>query len=355
MSNDSVMNAGSGGDRIRDFDDGTRKWPASFIAFGTVSDPGPISSPTVVSATNPLPVTSLQLPAALGQSTMASALSVAIASNQTAIPVSGTVTANAGTGTLAVSLAAIPALGQATMASSLPVVVSSNQTAIPVSGTVTANAGTGTLAVSLAAIPALGQATMASSLPVVVSSNQTAIPVSGTVTANAGTGTLAVSVAAIPALGQATMASSLPVVVSSNQSAIPVSGTITANAGTGTLSTTQNPQTSGGLTIYRVLWPGNATGVTIKTSAGQIYGGYLFNVATTVRFVKLYNKATAPTVGTDTPVMTLCVPAGGGATFNWDKGIAFSSGIGVGVTNLVGDSDTTAPTANDVTINLFYF
>ncbi len=286
MSNDTVLSTNIGtGDRVRDFDDGTRKWPCSFLAFGVVSDPGPIASPTVVSATNPLPVTNLQLPVALGQTTMASALSVAVASNQTAIPVSGTVTANAGTGTQAVSIAATQAVNLAQVG---------------------------------AAAVALGQATMASSLPVVVASNQTAIPVSGTVTANAGTGTLAVSLAA-------------------NQ------------------TTVQNPQTSGGLSIYRVLWPGNATGVTIKTSAGQLYGGYIFNVATTVRFVKLYNKATAPSVGTDTPAMTLCLPAGGGATFNWDKGVAFGTGIGIGVTTLVGDSDTTAPSANDVTINLFYF
>jgi hypothetical protein len=40
-----------------------------------------------------------------------------------------------------------PALGQAAMASSSPVVIASNQSAVPVSGTVTANAGSGTMAV----------------------------------------------------------------------------------------------------------------------------------------------------------------------------------------------------------------
>ena len=54
----------------------------------------------------------------------------------------------------------------------------------PVSGTVTANAGTGTLAVS-------GPLTD-------TQIRATALPVSGTVTANAGTGTLAVSAASLP-------------------------------------------------------------------------------------------------------------------------------------------------------------
>jgi len=38
--------------------------------------------------------------------------------------------------------------GQAAMAASRPVVIASNQSAVPVSGTVTANAGTGTMTVS---------------------------------------------------------------------------------------------------------------------------------------------------------------------------------------------------------------
>lgn len=77
------------------------------------------------------------------------------------------------------------------MVASAPVVIASNQSAVPISGTVTANAGTGTLAVSLAIAP---------TTPVTGTFWQATQPVSGTVTANAGTGTLAVSLAALPAL-----------------------------------------------------------------------------------------------------------------------------------------------------------
>lgn len=111
--------------------------------------------------------------------------------------------------------------GQKTMAASLPVTLSSDQSAVPVSGTVTANAGTGTFAVSAASLPlptgaataakqpALGIAGTASSDVITVQgiASMTALkvdgsattqPVSGTVTANAGTGTFAVSAASLP-------------------------------------------------------------------------------------------------------------------------------------------------------------
>ena len=91
----------------------------------------------------------------------------------------------------------------------------------PVSGTVTANAGTGTMAVSAASLPlpsgaatsakqpALGTAGTASSdvLSVQGIASMTALkvdgsavtqPVSGTITANAGTGTMAISAASLP-------------------------------------------------------------------------------------------------------------------------------------------------------------
>ena len=65
--------------------------------------------------------------------------------------------------------------GSATSANSSPVVIASDQGAIPTSGTLTCNAGTGTLAVSLATAP---------STPVTGTFWQATQPVSGAVTAN---------------------------------------------------------------------------------------------------------------------------------------------------------------------------
>lgn len=86
---------------------------------------------------------------ALGQATMAVSSPVVIASNQSAVPVSGTFwqVTQPVSGTLAVSnsfaldatlvalSAKFSALGQNTMANSQPVVIASNQSAVPVSGT----------------------------------------------------------------------------------------------------------------------------------------------------------------------------------------------------------------------------
>ena len=60
--------------------------------------------------------------------------------------------------------------------------------------------------------------------------------------------------------------------------------------------------TSGGLTSARVV--AGTTGV-IKASAGQVFALNTYNVNAGVRYLHLYNKATAPTLSTDTPIITI--------------------------------------------------
>lgn len=114
------------------------------------------------------------------------------------------------------------------------------------------------------------------------------------------------------------------------------------------------PAITGGLKVYRNINL-SANGVNIKSSAGQIYGWYFFNHATVVRYVKLYDKASHPLVGHDTPFMTIALPAGGGANVNFTSGITLSHGIGVAATTGVGDGNSAAPTANDVIANIIYY
>lgn len=97
----------------------------------------------------------------------------------------------------------------------------------------------------------------------------------------------------------------------------------------------------------------NATNV--KGSAGSLMAFNVSNAGAAAAFVKLYNKATAPTVGTDVPVLTVAIPAGG--TFSLALGPGgqrFNTGIGFAITNLVADSDTTAVAANQVKVMLAY-
>lgn len=114
------------------------------------------------------------------------------------------------------------------------------------------------------------------------------------------------------------------------------------------------PAATGGLSVYRNV---NlvANGVNIKSSPGQVYGWYLFNNASSVRYVKLYNKATVPSVGADTPAMTIPLPAGAAANVNFVSPIAFSRGIGIGATTGATDGDAGAPAANNVIVNIIYF
>ncbi len=129
---------------------------------------------------------------------------------------------------------------------------------------------------------------------------------------------------------------------------------IQASQTDGSQKTRVIPASAGGLSVYRNINQ-VASGVNIKSSAGQIYGWFLFNRATTLRYVKLYNKARTPSVGADTPFMTIPLPCGGGANVNFTSGITFSHGIGIGATTGVDDGDAGAPATNDVIVNIIYY
>ena len=95
----------------------------------------------------------------------------------------------------------------------------------------------------------------------------------------------------------------------------------------------------------------------VLTGARRLVGGAVHNVSAAVKYFKLYNKATAPTVGTDTPILTIAIPAGQTIYIGDCIGIyalPFSLGLGYGITGAAADADTTALTAGDVIVNLTY-
>jgi hypothetical protein len=77
----------------------------------------------------------------------------------------------------------------------------------------------------------------------------------------------------------------------------------------------------------------------------------MFNNGATVAYVKLYNKITAPTVGTDTPVIVYAVPSNGHVVADYAMGVRFTVGCGIGITGGSADSDTTAVAAGQVKVN----
>jgi hypothetical protein len=103
---------------------------------------------------------------------------------------------------------------------------------------------------------------------------------------------------------------------------------------------------------YRNLNLGTS-GQVAKAAAGQVGGWFIANQASSVRYVKLYDKAAAPT-SSDTPLLTIALPANGAANLLAVAGIDFTAGISLRATTGVADNDTGAPSANDVIINLFY-
>lgn len=121
----------------------------------------------------------------------------------------------------------------------------------------------------------------------------------------------------------------------------PVSGTVTANIATPTASNINSAAST------------NATSV--KASAGTVYSITASNTAASPLYVKLYNKASAPTVGTDVPVLTIPVPAGGVVNVPFGTtGHRLATGIALAITANAADSDTTAIGASEVKVATAY-
>lgn len=115
---------------------------------------------------------------------------------------------------------------------------------------------------------------------------------------------------------------------------------------------------AGGFALATRLLSAAATtnGTLVKSSAGRVYKVQGYNASTSVRYLKLYNKASAPTVGTDTPVITLALQPSHGFVLDFGNiGYSFAAGIGYGLTGSFADNDTTALTAGDIVgMNVFY-
>jgi len=122
----------------------------------------------------------------------------------------------------------------------------------------------------------------------------------------------------------------------------------------GALWVTTTPTTTGGCTIFRTL-DLDETEEDVKTSAGNVYGYYFYNAATSARYLKFYN-ATAATVsvGTTTPVLTFPLPAGSAGHIAFPFPVGFTTAICVAATTGLADADTGAPAANDVILNVYY-
>lgn len=99
----------------------------------------------------------------------------------------------------------------------------------------------------------------------------------------------------------------------------------------------------------------------INTSVGNKGAGVslraisCFNAGASAAYLKLYNTNKTPVVGTDTPTLVIAMPAASnGVGFNDNDAIQFNLGLGIAITGLPADTDTTAVAAGQVKASIAY-
>lgn len=134
-------------------------------------------------------------------------------------------------------------------------------------------------------------------------------------------------------------------------SSMPISGSLT------TVSTVTSVTNAGTPTVpatpYFLNSAASTNGALIITGTSGLQAFFASNSGASDAWVRLFNKATAPVVGTDIPEMLIRVAAGGqfelSPGFN---GYRFPLGLGIAITGGSADTDTTAVAAGQVKVKL---
>lgn len=334
-----------------------------------------------------------------GQATMANSEPVVIASNQSSIPV--TLTSTTITGTVAVTQSGtwdevgindsgnsitidnstLSVVGGGTEATAMRVTIANDSTGVvsvddnggslTVDGTVAATQS-GTWVLGANSGVDIGDVTInnaSGASAVNIQDGGNSITVDGTVTANLAAGTnnigdvdvLTVNGVA-PAFGSGVRGSTVQRVTIATDDVVPASqsGTWTVQPGN-TANTTawlvsDVGATSGGLSKFHLVSAASTNATSVKASAGQVYGIVAFNLNAAPMYLKFHNTAGTPTAGTGV-TDTFMIPgntAGAGFVANFDKGIAFGTGIGITLVTGIADSNSTGVAASEVVLQIYY-
>jgi hypothetical protein len=97
----------------------------------------------------------------------------------------------------------------------------------------------------------------------------------------------------------------------------------------------------------------------VKAAPGSIFNMIIHNTHSgggsgSAIAVRLYNKTTAPTVGTDVPMAIIDVPSNSSKEVNFTSGITFTNGIAYSITDGSALLDATAVSADGVQIYIGY-
>lgn len=114
---------------------------------------------------------------------------------------------------------------------------------------------------------------------------------------------------------------------------------------------------AGGATPVSTVSAASTNATSLKNGAGTVYSVTATNVNAAVRYLKFYNKASAPTVGTDTPVYVFPLPgntAGAGVTHSFPVGLNFSTGIAWALTVEATVAGTTGVSLSEHVVSIAY-
>lgn len=109
-----------------------------------------------------------------------------------------------------------------------------------------------------------------------------------------------------------------------------------------------------GLTAHSAISAASTNATSVKASAGQLYDVFVCNSNAAVRYLKIYNSASAPTCGSGTPLDRVLVPPTNCSGYTSKVGKVYGTGIGYCVVTGAADTDATAVSANDVMVSIGY-
>ena len=111
----------------------------------------------------------------------------------------------------------------------------------------------------------------------------------------------------------------------------------------------------GASTFHHLISAASTNATSVKTSNAVINNAVFSNNGAAVAYVKLYDKASAPTVGTDTPVATILIPVNGTVVLGGGYvGERFATGLAYAITGGMSVADVTAVAATQVSVHINY-
>lgn len=109
-----------------------------------------------------------------------------------------------------------------------------------------------------------------------------------------------------------------------------------------------------GASTARLVSAATTNATVVKAGRGTLLGWYAWNANAAPAYVKFYDLAVEPTVGTSVPKLTVMVPGVGDSGVPLPGGVAFTNGIAVATTTGAADADTGAVALSEVGVTVVY-